>query len=493
MSLDIDLVVEVFVPTSADGKRGEIATGYPVSPDLILTTGHVFRKHREPHKVAIRWLGQRNRCAEPEDAWDEGEIGACLCWRRDDDELDAALLRFPCYDKAKRTGALAHALARPETGADWEGAAFPSIPKKAELREPITFSGKTHKMASTGRLFQVGVEYGFSDERHWPGASGMAVFAGPYIVGVVKGVPEPFEAQRLDVVPHWKLLQDPCFRRQFEAESATRPAEVHAGKVRELLQARKPMANALADALALSKQRDVDALMSHLRAFDEAGVIKLLVALKEGIDGGKIKDVEKAELVDFALALLPVVADPAVELRLRTKSLEQSEFVDLPLFHNLPLEVAMAAADGQPAALCPCSKDGEFPAGDFNVLPLPVEPGDVDVAIEADEVFRVVALKMGLDLEADLSRYTPQQQDKLVSLHLARRERAYHRRYYLTQRLSHDRSNLSELGELARAIRERLKSVVLIALEDSFDARLRDEETYLDLCLMLPVAGVQTK
>ncbi|MCP5134875.1 MAG: hypothetical protein H6976_15105 [Gammaproteobacteria bacterium] len=49
--MDKSLLIAIFVPTTDEaektfkGKRGELATGYPVGKDLILTAGHILKPH----------------------------------------------------------------------------------------------------------------------------------------------------------------------------------------------------------------------------------------------------------------------------------------------------------------------------------------------------------------------------------------------------------------------------------------------------------------
>lgn len=64
--MDKSLLIAVFVPTTDEagkdfkGKRGELATGYPVGKDLILTARHVLDPD-PPHyrdvcyPVKVRW------------------------------------------------------------------------------------------------------------------------------------------------------------------------------------------------------------------------------------------------------------------------------------------------------------------------------------------------------------------------------------------------------------------------------------------------------
>ena len=55
--MDKNLIVEIFVPKrGSNGKKGEIATGYPIGRDLILTARHVLCDDYDANfPIEIRW------------------------------------------------------------------------------------------------------------------------------------------------------------------------------------------------------------------------------------------------------------------------------------------------------------------------------------------------------------------------------------------------------------------------------------------------------
>jgi len=495
VEFDVDLLVEVFVPTSADGNRGEVATGYPVAPGLILTTGHVFREHQQPHPIGIRWLGQRNLCIDrdedPETAWIEKPIETCRRWLRDDDRLDAALLRFPCYDAAKRPGPLAPARLRVHTD-PWVGGGFPKVPKRDGHRPRVVFKGATTPMGETERVFHITIEEGVKGATEqqakdvWRGASGMPVFCAGGIVGVVKVVPHGFKGERLEVVPHWRLLEDPNFLRELRAADEGPRRGDPLGAVRRMLDDNRPLVQLLSRVLALGEGEGsgVGAVLKRLQGLDEARAVSLLLGMWERLGHDRKAPVAADEFIEFAMALLPLVADPAIGLKLRALEEKRPHFVELPLFHETPLEIAMASADGQPASLRPCAAPGHFPAGVYNVQPRQPEPGNVDDD-DVDAVFAELASRVGLTLGGDLERWTKPQQNQLLARRLTDFEQICRRRHYLARRIDADRSNVEDLSAFAAKIRQRLASLPLVALHETFENCSRDEEIYHRFCLIL--------
>ena len=138
--MDMSLLLEVFVPTFDDGRRdgrgevGEVATGYPVGEDLILTARHVLEpEDRDPrYAIAVRW--HRYPDAGPDRGWfpihDQDVV-----WKGEG-SLDAAIIRGPRPPELHGKGIVSCKMPRAHT--TWLGAAFrgPASSKACAIRCP---------------------------------------------------------------------------------------------------------------------------------------------------------------------------------------------------------------------------------------------------------------------------------------------------------------------------------------------------------------------
>lgn len=238
--------------------------------------------------------------------------------------------------------------------------------------------------------------------------------------------------------------------------------------------------------LADDGHRSVDVLSKHLEAFDEVRAVKLVLEIKQSLGEGRKTGLQPNHLVDFAMALLPLAAGRVIEGQLGTLDEQGAKFVELPLFHETRLEFAMAAADGRPASLRPCAREGHFPAGVYNLQPRPIETGDVDQDHDADVVCRELASRVGLTLTHDFDRRPDEVQKKAFELRLGVFRNKTKRRFYLARWIDKDRSNVDDLDAFAGALSERLSCLPLLALDGTDESFARDEETYLEFCMMLP-------
>jgi len=87
-----DLIVAIFASTNAeDPTTGIFGTGYPVTEDLILTSGHVVAPENPntPARIEVKWFYD-----QPADKKSPAWTKADLVWTGAGD-LDAALIRCP--------------------------------------------------------------------------------------------------------------------------------------------------------------------------------------------------------------------------------------------------------------------------------------------------------------------------------------------------------------------------------------------------------------
>ena len=103
--VDWDLTVEVFVPTR--GGNGNVATGFPIAKDRIITAAHVFGQQET---AVVRWFhgdkAARRSVAAEGIVWDGREGG-----------FDVVVRALP------RIGLLRQADKSPEETDSWKGSA----------------------------------------------------------------------------------------------------------------------------------------------------------------------------------------------------------------------------------------------------------------------------------------------------------------------------------------------------------------------------------
>ncbi len=192
------LLIAVFVPTTDKvekdfkGRRGELATGYPVGKDLILTARHILQP--EPpyyrdvrYRVRICW-----HCSCSGDRADWIEVpDKDIVWPSQGD-LDAALIRCPLPRAAVDWGIVSHD--PPLDKMKWASEGFPGATRYKKQHCTNSFSGKVCSKAQNESHFELTVENAPEDNDDWKGISGMPVFVGRKILGVVQSVPQNFKA-----------------------------------------------------------------------------------------------------------------------------------------------------------------------------------------------------------------------------------------------------------------------------------------------------------
>lgn len=133
--MDKNLIVEIFVPKSGtDGKKGDIATGYPVARDLILTARHVLHPQESGRddacKIEVRWRHPNVN----DKGW---RPIAGIAW--ESEGWDLALLECPLPQEMTDWGFLSEQM--PTDTMQWVSAGFPRVAgKKDAVRQPFDMS-----------------------------------------------------------------------------------------------------------------------------------------------------------------------------------------------------------------------------------------------------------------------------------------------------------------------------------------------------------------
>ena len=203
-----NLLVEVFVPTTAEDGTGRIGTGYPIAKNRILTARHVlFPKDLNPAAdFKIRWHYWRDS-GKPAGQWQT--VGRDRIVWPGTTELDAAVIELTFPEEVNDWRSLS--ARNPATGTPWESQGFPDVGKREDSsRVPVPIRGGTYKRADRAKECWLDVTAPPQVAADWQGASGSPVFVLSQIVGIIIEVPPGFSGM-LTALPASRLLDEPAF------------------------------------------------------------------------------------------------------------------------------------------------------------------------------------------------------------------------------------------------------------------------------------------
>lgn len=227
--------VEVRCPTSDDGKKGKVGSGFYIAPGLILTAAHTMTASEKPErdpeaqlleKAIVRLLATRDKL-NGMFTKGKGWVRATRVWPAGDDypNRDVVLLSVDHDKFAQDT--IAHN--------DWQWRI--STKPQEQLEEEVTIFGypdyakdyskaeksshglrKMHGLLTKleeGHLPYLVLASNSPSPKNasgWSALSGAAVLKGNNVVGVVKSaITEANDAKELEVEPMAKLRNDPAF------------------------------------------------------------------------------------------------------------------------------------------------------------------------------------------------------------------------------------------------------------------------------------------
>lgn len=227
MAFSPNRVVEVFV----DGDEPSYGSGYLLSDRLVLTAAHVVASACTSASVSVREYDAR--VANP---WIGAIDTACST------AGDVALVALEHVVASSAASCLTPRLGRVVRGSRvmCQTMGFPGVQQYEYSEDASLIRDTEHVIGeiaplTTGRadLLTIHVRGSTPVQRGaldapWSGLSGAAVFAGPYLVGVVVSEPLRFGATRLEVAPIGCLVEDAQLRRVLRSHPALlQPVDVH--------------------------------------------------------------------------------------------------------------------------------------------------------------------------------------------------------------------------------------------------------------------------
>jgi hypothetical protein len=386
-----DSIAEIFVPTGSDGNKGEIATGYPVAPNRVLTAYHAVcptsAQRDEGRPIEIRW-----HHSKAVSAWQPVQG---IAWEGEQWDLILLDCLLPPEVSPWEIFPSDH---KPLDDMRWASVGFPRVGGKRDgVREPFHMKGGVFSMLESDPTFALEADAGPPLAEDWQGASGGPVVVNGRILGVIVQVPPNLEAKRLQAVPMWKVLRDDA---EFCRLVGYRQRQERLDRMRQRIEQQLESATDCVDALAaefpgLAKawnsknpKEKLSLLVQRLLAmeFDQ-----LIVHCQKAFR--KLGGSPKADPISTAVqTILPAIYDYGVveSVQSARNDLEIS-LLTLPAAYSTVAEIVMAGVDGRETQYCPREFDDNYPKG-TRCLPEPPESG-----WDGDGMKTVHALKQHLD------------------------------------------------------------------------------------------------
>jgi hypothetical protein len=505
-----DFVVEIFVPVrGAAGKKGKIATGYPVTGEHILTARHPLFPERpardKGRPIEVRW-----RCD-----------GVGRDWRRidgivwEDAGWDLALLAYrPPEGVDPWAGCLSEE--RPTPDAKWYSVGFPRVGgKRDNERVPFPMSGKLKPTIAGEPRFHIEEASGPDDPADWKGASGSPVFLGRYdtrIVGVIVSVPEKLGARRLSAVPMWRVLrEDPTFCEKIGYHQRKERFEGFKDALKAVLARDAGAVDALAGAVR-GLEQEIDGQTSGKRAeklaerllqFEVEPFLRIIDTAYRRVTKGHPQSAEA--ISEVARLLLPALYDHGVVENVRSACGDvEVALLSVPAHLETIAEIVMAGADRRAAEFCVRRPERSYPKGVL-CLPEPPEGGFDEDGTEALQALEKhlhgkfsTAGAQSFERAVDdfiIRRFDPrsdadeqrkfEQRRQLAAIEI-NRQADIGRTHYLILRSPEDAATHAGLQRMVRALRERYRGLMCIELSRAFELELAEKQRFRPLLDLLP-------
>lgn len=527
--MDNSLLIAVFVPTTDEagedfkGRRGELATGYPVGTDLILTAGHILRPgppyyRDERYPLRICW-----HCSCPGDPADWTVVpDKGIVWPSQED-LDAVLIRCPLPGDPVVPGIVSHD--RPLVRVNWISGGFPDATRYMKQQRTHSFSGNGCSRTSNGPCFDLTVEKGPEEEDDWKGIRGMPVFVGRKILGVVRSVPPNSKARKLAATPSWKLLDDEAFRKAIGYDDqAARVKKVKGELVKAL--GRSPAAvEALIEQEPLGIGDDIASLDGAQRAEQlaacllETDIRVAVEALRRAhrslYEGEKPSEqqTKAAEIVtEVAQRLVPALYDYGVVqwTRSQQRGGGGAVLMLLPAGIKTVAEIIMAGADKRATRFRHRTSENDQPEGELSLPQLPecgIDPSRVKVREalqnhllkkfnpgEMENFRRTVddyLLASFARPESGAPERTRQERITLTADLLESMRRDREQTFYMLFYLPDDAEGQNAMRALIQSLQDDYRALMFLCLDRSFEQERQDRALVDPFCRMLPMKAVE--
>ncbi len=516
--MDKDLTVAIFVPTTDEqgnrraSNQGEIGTGYPVGPDLILTARHVVDPdHRDDQfPLQVRWHCDYNRDV-PRAGWRELPSDALL-WRGSG-ELDAALLRCPWPEKVRdrRWGYLVDRL--PGDDANWNSRGYPRATRYEDAREPADFGGTTHSAGKDDPSFAI-IETAEPDTATgWEGVSGMPVFVDGGILGIVKSVPPRFKAQRLDAIPAHRLLKDPDFCRHVGYDAGKELLESYRALILKELKKSDTACRELARKLGMGCEECECREKLTKRILEDTPLEELFhLALQVQDELNEQQQPEAAQVVArLVRSVMPALMDhQLVNLARNSRGDPENCIIFLPAYLHTMAEILMAGVDRRRAKFRAMKAGEDWPHGEY-LLPQMPEPGrnaggsqtlrdwdtefidrfEVDDTGGFEKIFHQYMQHrfVGSDVRRDRRTVPPEKLRAYIRNKLRIESERRQATYYYVVTLPDELRTRGLWLSLIKALKKEYPHVVFLELSSNADLLLEEQQRYELLLVLLTPPG----
>lgn len=298
-------------------------------------------------------------------------------------DLDAALIRCSPPRDGMVWGIVSRD--RPLDKMEWASEGFPAFTRYKKECCTNRFSGKVRSKALNESCVELAVEKAPEVGDDWKGVSGMLVFVGRKIIGVVQSVPPNFNARKLYATPTWKLFEDEAFRQAIgHGEQAKRIEEIK-DKVIELLGRSPDAVTALAKQIKIDKElvglpsdQQTEQLINRL--IDKKDVRTATMDLRRAHqslcqknDGNAEQNAKAASILVNAVQLIvPVIYDyGVVKWTDRQRASGSVALVPLPVGTKTLAEIIMAGVDGRETQFRYREGETDYPEGKFSLPQMP--------------------------------------------------------------------------------------------------------------------------
>lgn len=496
-----DSIAEIFVPTGSDGKTGELATGYPVAPNRILTVYHAVcpttAQRDESRPIEVRW-----HHAKAVSAWQPVQG---IAW--EGESWDLILLECSLPPEVS-PWEIFPSDRKPSDDMRWASVGFPRVGGKRDgVREPFHMKGGVFSMLESDPTFALEADAGPPLAEDWKGASGGPVVVNGRILGVIVQVPPNLEAKRLQAVPMWKVLRDDA---EFCRLVGYRQRQERLDRMRQGIVQQLESATDCVDAIAA----EFPDLAESWQAREGKEKLSVLVNRLLGLEFDqlivhcqqafrKLGGIPKSNPISAVVqAILPAIYDHGVVESVQSiRNNSDLALLTLPASYATVAEIIMAGVDGRETLFCDREGEEDFPKGRLS-LPEPPECG-----FDPDGMKTIAALSQHLEKKfgspeefekavddfmvrrfagEDVSEYSKPERIQLAAVEIEFQAKNNNRTHYLIVTQPEEAQDRGRFENVLRTIRARYPGLICLCLNKDFEIRKADKRNFRPLLELLP-------